>query len=206
VWLPWRAALYPAISFSLSIQRCFMFPPISAERWAAIRALSEGNFPTSLLVGTACNINAGSIRKRAILEGWCKPDFRTRAGRAAWAGGVAQAMGQPVSAAVPEGWDAMADGERLAWLNGFVSRQVAQIAASAEGEGGVLDKARIDALSAMIRMLEKSGTFAEQRTEIQAQDDAELAAKLRLIDDRIVELAEALARRMVGAPDRGELG
>ena len=186
------------------------------EQWAKTRAFCEGRPRTYAYASELFGIPAPTIRERAVREGWIKIDCRTRAGRR---DRVEKAPAAPVALAdPPDGWEDMAPEQRLEWLNGFVARQVAQIAASAEGEGGALDKVRIDALAAMLRMLEKSETFAKERTEIRVQDDAELAEKLRLIDERIVELAAALAGRMAfaggpvlakgmgGAADRGALG
>jgi hypothetical protein len=178
----------------------------SPRQWAGIRDFCEGEPPTYALASRASGISATAIRHRAAEEGWAKLDCRTRAGRKGRSGQGALAPAEPDGAAAPEGWEEMPPEARLKWLNDFVARQVARIAAFAEGEGGTLDKARIDALASMIRMLEKSSTFSQERTETQVQDDAELAEKLRLVDERVLELAEALAGRMGGGPDRGELG
>ncbi len=78
----------------------------------------------------------------------------------------------------------------------------------AVGEGrasGSYDKGRIDALSAMLRMVEKIGEMTrvpERAAERQKKSDEELAATLALIDARIVELACELAATMgCGEPD-----
>jgi len=73
-------------------------------------------------------------------------------------------------------------------------------AASTEGRAaGAYDKGRIDALSAMLKMVEKLGEMArvpERAAEKQKKNDAQLAAALSLIDARIVELACELAASM----------
>ena len=83
-------------------------------------------------------------------------------------------------------------------------------AASAEGRAaGAYDKGRIDALSAMLKMVEKLGEMArvpERAAEKQKKSDAELAAALSLIDARIVELASELAACMGRGEPEGEGG
>ncbi|MCT7373435.1 hypothetical protein [Chelativorans salis] len=75
---------------------------------------------------------------------------------------------------------------------------------AAVGEGrasGTYDKGRIDALSAMLRMVEKIGEMTrvpERAAERQKKSDEELAAALALVDARIVELACELAATMGG--------
>lgn len=78
--------------------------------------------------------------------------------------------------------------------------------ASEEGRiAGSYDKGRIDALSSMLRMVEKLGDMTrlpERAAEKKKKSDAELAAALALIDARIVELACELAGALgSGEPD-----
>ncbi|WP_028033337.1 hypothetical protein [Chelativorans sp. J32] len=82
-------------------------------------------------------------------------------------------------------------------------------AAGAEGRAsGTYDKARIDALSTMLRMVEKLGEMTrlpERAAEKQKRSDAELAAALALVDARILELACELAGTMGGGQaERGD--
>lgn len=176
---------------------------IGEARWAALRALREGEPPTFPLLALACDINVATVRERASLEGWKKQPFRSSRARRDWPGRGAAAFGDGAGEAMPAGWQAMQPGERLHWLNDFVSRQLGQIAASAESGGGTLDKARVDALWSMIRMVERSGSLArDSGSSNETDDDAELAAKLRLLDDRIVELARAHAKWLVANQSR----
>jgi len=65
---------------------------------------------------------------------------------------------------------------------------------------GAYDKTRIDALSARMRMLEKLSEISETRQARQEEEektDAEIAATLRRIDERIVALAHDFARELV---------
>lgn len=75
-------------------------------------------------------------------------------------------------------------------------------AASSEGRAtGAYDKGKVDALSAMLRMVEKLGEMTrvpERSAEKQKRNDAELAAAFALIDARIVELACELAASLGG--------
>lgn len=186
-----------------------MHPPVSAARWAAIRALCEGAPPAFPLVAAVTKLHPSTIRERASMENWAKPNFQSSTVRAACAGATASAlapapMPADESEALPEGWMEMSPRERLEWLNAFVTSQVAQIAAAAEG--GALDKPRMDGLWSMIRMVEKSGTLAQEpAADTKTGSDAELAGKLELLDDRIVELAVAHAEWLVGERDRQRL-
>jgi hypothetical protein len=184
-----------------------MNAPISAERWAAIRALREGEPPTFPLLATATDLHPATIRERASLENWKKQDFQSRIVREKWARQeplVAPPMEMPA-----EG-DAPADagtGQRAVRLGDFVARRLAGIVARSEAYGGRLDKAEIDALNSMVRTAEKTETLArEPITETGTTDDAELAARLEKLDERIVELAQAHAEWLVGEQYRQSMG
>jgi hypothetical protein len=74
-------------------------------------------------------------------------------------------------------------------------------------ERGVLDKARIDALLSMGRLLEQSEAVVQaSAAEQQKRSDDELAAMLERIDERIIELAQAYAERLGGAEHRDGAG
>lgn len=108
-----------------------------------------------------------------------------------------------------EGWDATAAGgdpevleRRLAVLSNRLVGELEEISAEGSRADGRYDKARIDALSAMLRMVEKIGETArvsERAAEKQNRTDEEMAAALRHINDRIIELARELAAQMVRA-------
>lgn len=74
----------------------------------------------------------------------------------------------------------------------------------AQGRGerpdGLLDRKQIDGLSAFARMMERWETLARERAEQEeVARDEDVAESLRLIDERIPELALVEARRMVAA-------
>ena len=77
-----------------------------------------------------------------------------------------------------------------------VSRQVESVLRAAED--GVLDKGQIDAVLAMIRMTSEANQLAPADTAETGttRSDEQLAETMRLIDERIVELALGLAERM----------
>jgi hypothetical protein len=90
-------------------------------------------------------------------------------------------------------------------LAAVLPKQLARIVALAER--GRIDKAEIDALHSMVRVLERSEALStEPAKEEKKRSDDELAGMLQLIDDRIVELAEAHAARLVQARDRERTG
>ena len=71
---------------------------------------------------------------------------------------------------------------------------------------GQYDKQRIDALSALLKIVERLDEFVRgswhsgHSAEKEKKDDAELATALALVDARIVELACELAAAMGGKP------
>jgi hypothetical protein len=173
---------------------------ISATRWAAVRALREGAAPTYPLLAVATNLHPATIRERASLENWEKQPFQSSKAREAWPGRArpaAPATGE--GAAAPDLSELQAlerPQDQIAWLSAYVVRALGNLIASAKA--GALDKAEIDSLSSLMRMLERSKTLAPERAaDNQTENDAELAETLRRIDDRIVELAEAHAKWLV---------
>lgn len=179
---------------------------VSAEQWAGIRALAEGELPSYGRLAACSGLHHTSIAQRAAKEDWNKLDCRNpnvvAAFRAAVEGRDVTAPDAPAEA-LPEGWQEMSQEQRLAWLSELIGRQVAQVASAAETGRGAFDKARLDGLWSLIRMVEKSDALAQERAANQeTADDAELAARLRKLDDRIVELARAHAEWLVSGGDR----
>lgn len=85
----------------------------------------------------------------------------------------------------------------LARASQFVSRQILRLMVQAEQRGGRLDKAQIDGLVALSRMMERWEAMARERAgEDKKKNDEELAQMLREIDDRIITLAQAEAERL----------
>jgi hypothetical protein len=186
-----------------------MHPPVSAERWAAIRALREGEPPIFPLLAVATDLHPATIRERASLEGWRKQEFQSRIVRDNWKRQKCRASIRVAEAAVaPADPEVSLDAEQHATrLGDFVARRLGEMISDVEASGGRLDKAQIDALWSMVRTAERSGTLMKERSaENGAMDDAELAARLRRLDDRIVELAQAHAEWLVGEQHRAGMG
>jgi hypothetical protein len=176
-----------------------MGQPVSAERWAAIRALREGEPPTFPLLATATDLHPATLRERASRENWEKQDFQSSIARENWRDHAKPAAVETARLVVEAD-----DGElHPVPLGDFVARQLAEMVSEVETNGGKLNKTQIDALWSMVRTAERSELLKkEPATESGATDDAELAARLEKLDDRIVELAEAHAERLVGQQHR----
>ncbi|WEX07740.1 hypothetical protein [Chelativorans sp. AA-79] len=150
----------------------------AAAQRTAMRALFEGAPATLDLLARAGGRTEAFLVRVAREEGWKEPAFDVD----------------------PEALE-----KRLVTLS---DRLVGDLeAASAEGRAaGSYDKHRIDALAAMLKMVEKLGEMTrlpERAAERQNRSDADLAAALSLIDARIVELACALAASMGGGEADG---
>ena len=178
-----------------------MHPPVSAEQWAALRALRECAPPVFPLLASAACLHPSTIRERASREGWKKLDLpRARAIQVALeAQPVTPAEAEEQVALVRAAVEGLGEGGH----HDFLLKQLDEIRDGAIATG-VLDKARIDGLLSLYRLTEKLKTPAEERAEEDSDDD--LRARLQRIDDRIVELAEAHAKWLVGERDRGSLG
>lgn len=117
--------------------------------------------------------------------------------------------------AAAEGWEALKPGTavelgaRIARLTDNLVREMAEL----EDAGGAgADKARIEMLTARLRLLEKLAEINEGRQagpEEQEKTDAEIADILSRIDARIIELAHEFAAELVrrgDAPAAGSAG
>lgn len=150
------------------------------DRWLAIRALFEDGAARELLAAAA-GLSVTSIARRAAAEGWSGPS-------------------EAPGAAEREC--------RLARIRDVAMAQAEAIAADMEA-GAAIDKARPEALSALLRMLDRIGEITrlgESAKDNQTERDADMADVLGRIDGRIVELARGYAARLVAAEDRGEEG
>lgn len=204
---------------------------LSAAQWAAARVIYETSPVRDKVTASAMSTTDRTIRRRAKKEGWVRyrPADQGKgaalgisslgAGTSAWCAGTGfSALGDTGAAdtadaagtegagdaALPEGGEVSLEDVRQR-LAEVLPRQLAQIVALAER--GVVDKGRIDALLSMGRVLERSETLAaEQAREKQKRSDEELAAMLERIDERIIELAEAYAERLVGREGGGAAG
>ena len=119
--------------------------------------------------------------------------------------GADAALGQHAASpgandALDAGADGLADGSAEA-LSAFARGQLRALLRDAKS--GRIDKAQVDAVWSVFRMVEKAETLAEGARQIQQKrSDDELAAIFDRINARIVELAGELAeRRGVQQPD-----
>lgn len=152
---------------------------------AALRALNEGAPATLELLAEATGRSVAALRKQAVREGWCGAD-------------------DAVARIDPATLD-----DRLLVLADRLVRRLEAISADGEREGRTYDKAAIDALTSMMRMVEKIGEMtrgAERAKEKQTASDADMASLFKRIDDRIVELAAQLAAQLVQQESFREAG
>lgn len=114
--------------------------------------------------------------------------------------------------AAGEGWRAkqgrVAESRTLSErIGALAERLVGEIEAiERDGASSGYDKARIDAVTALTRALEKAGEIGEARQERQREQkktDAEIAELLGRMEDRIIELARMEADRLVAAERAG---
>lgn len=142
--------------------------------WNAMRGLCERHGAGVALVADAARLTPGAVARRARQEGWATGEIQAR-------DGAAQTLSQRIGA--------------------LADTLVAEIEAIArDGSAGGYDKARIEAVSALTRALEKAGEIREARVERQQEQkktDAELAECLGRMEDRIIELARLEADRLV---------
>jgi hypothetical protein len=143
----------------------------SALQWAALRALHEGASASLDLLADATGRSIASLSRRAEKEAWRDAEAAT------------QLSNQE---------------QRLRIL---LDQQITKAeAASADDEASAsADKARMDAISAVMRTLEKIGEITRSDTsakENQTRRDANMADVLRRIDERIVELAIEYAQQL----------
>lgn len=110
--------------------------------------------------------------------------------RPAGEGAARGPAGEPAPAlAVPE-WDRMDPVELLANASGFVARQVGRLIENADRRGGRLDKAQVEGLAALGKMMDRWEVLAAERArDNKKKSDDKLADVFRRIDRRIVELA-----------------
>lgn len=182
-----------------------MHPPVGAERWAALRALREGENPTFARLAAAAGLHIATLRDRASRDSWAKRHFpRGKARDDIFPAATAGYGGAPVTLGAapmalpdqvtPEAGAADA-GEAV---ESFLVDEVEGIVADARS--GRIDKTRIEAVLSMIRMVERTEQFrrapkGDEANEKKRSDD-ELAELLARIDRRIVELALCHAERL----------
>lgn len=149
---------------------------------------------------------SASYRGEEGLEPWPHDEGLVGAAVGVTAGDAACDAGQPgdmpAAGALPGGAEiAVEDApdavEMMARASRFVARQILGLMDRADRRGGRLDKGQIDGLVAMSRMMERWEAVAqERRIEERKKSDDELAGLLRDIDTRIIDLAQAEAKRL----------
>lgn len=166
---------------------------VSDVQWTALRELREGEPPTFPRLAAAAELHQGTIRDHALRFNWEKQSYRRSGSRPS----AQSAIALPDTEMSPK--------ELRGRLAAVLPKQLGRIIALAER--GRIDKAEVDALHSMVRVLERSEALsAEPAKEEQKRSDDELAGMLQLIDERIVELAVAHAGRLVHARDPEEMG
>ncbi|MGE0280218.1 MAG: hypothetical protein AB7P20_06340 [Rhizobiaceae bacterium] len=95
-------------------------------------------------------------------------------------------------------------GMRSARLVRLMHDQCDALLARAKAQGGTLTKAQLDTANAWLRLADRLETLAQERAvQEQTRSDDEIAAVLERIDDRIVELAQEHAERLVAQKSDG---
>lgn len=196
---------------------------ISEAQWCAAREISEGEPPTRARIAAAMATDVRDVCARADAEGWKATDLHNREIRdlcdgvatiaTGLSGGAARdkaeelggdlppaQAGEPAAAAVtlavPE-WERMEPADVLAGASAFIARQIGRLIERAERSGGQVDKAEVDGLAALSRMMDRwEAIKADQADDNIKKSDDKLADILRKIDDRIVELAVEGARHL----------
>jgi hypothetical protein len=145
----------------------------AALQWAALRALHEGAAASLDLLANAAGRSAASLAKRAAKEGWRDAE------------------------------EAMQLSHQERRLRVLLDQAITKAEAAGDVTDGsaAADKARMEAISAAMRTVEKMGEIARSDTSAkdnQTRRDADMANVLRRIDARIIELATGYARKLGG--------
>jgi hypothetical protein len=206
-----------------------MARPLGEARWEALRALREGESPTFMRLAAVSGMHVSTIRERAGRDNWAKRDFSPRKmAEEARAAAEARIVRDNPDAARGKARDdffpaaardesapvatALAGSAALMDLmeskrpapgagepaEAFLVDEVEEILA--EARAGKVDKARIDAVLSMIRIVERTEQFrrapkGDEANEKTRSDD-EFARLLARVDARIVELARCHAERL----------
>lgn len=144
----------------------------AAVQWPALRILFETTSAPLATIADACGKTVAAVERRAAGEGW--------------------------SRFVAPKAD---DDERLAKLTNKLITEVEALGLGKTRRKDGLDKARIEAISALTRTLEKIGdiTRGRDRAKENLERDEDTAKALRRIDERIIELARTYAAELGGA-------
>lgn len=176
-----------------------MRPVLSEERWQAMREMYEVYGVPYRLLAVSADANLSTVRSRGLHQKW------TREAGDADGAGDASALDQgaeEAGAAGEQATDAAALEELAggtdgpAELGALLLTQIKHLVTNARK--GRIEKGRIDALSSLIRLVEKSEALAKDSAQEQKKrSDDELAAIYDRIDARIEELAREYAEQLV---------
>ncbi len=145
--------------------------PRPLARAKAIRALAERARPTLELLSDATGRSLTRLRSKALRENWNLDDDT---------GANVEARIRPIIATLLD--------------------QIEKMSERAAQEGGSFERSEIEGVFSMVRALDKISDFTrpeEAAKNEQKREDEELAAVLDRINERIIELARALAAQMV---------
>jgi hypothetical protein len=167
----------------------------------------ERRLTTAGQIAAVAGVHERTLTRRAVKEGWERRPLPTRPGKDAGSALFSpdELVAEGASADLPEVGQEMSLEDARKRLAEVMPRLLGKAVVLAER--GVLDKARIDALLSMGRLLEQSEAVVQaSAAEQQKRSDDELAAMLERIDERIIELAQAYAERLGGAEHRDGAG
>jgi hypothetical protein len=140
----------------------------------ALRALAEGARATLDLLADVSGRSVRILRIDAEREGW-------------------QLDGSPLGDIE----------ERLRALGAMLLEQMEAAVRRSTEEGGKIDKTEVDAMTALVRGIEKVGEILRPLAVAnEKKKDEDLARLLDRIDERIIELAKQLAIKMVEEGNR----
>lgn len=166
----------------------------------ALRELHEGLSPTMPRLSAASGIAVQNLKNRSFRYRWGHFSRFAEKGVADGeddAGTPGSGLGEGEAMLLAEAAEGTAE-ERLARVSDMLLREVEAIGLLAQARGKMPDKARIDAVGAMIRLLEKVEEFARAKGGAGEKNrDGEVADVLQRIDGRIEELARAYAKELV---------
>jgi hypothetical protein len=150
----------------------------AAIAWFALRELREGATPTFERLAAATGRTVETLRNRAKREAW---------------GELAGRIDDDDRRA------------RLGRLTDWIIEILEAVKKGVSEEGAPIEKTKIEAISALMRTVEKLGEVTrstEGAKENQIKRDARTAGVLKRIDQRIVELATEYAKQLgSGKPD-----
>lgn len=199
-----------------------MAEALGEERWAAIRDICEGAFPTHERMAAACGLYVKTISRRVASEGWQTLDFRRPRVRQAYAAmvDIARRAGAGEEFDPVDDDDAPDDADedgvvapgvmeaerelaaiadlpaagQIARLRALLTRRSAELLARAEG-GRPFESRQVAALTGMVSLTERIAALAveEQRRENVGETE-EIRDVLARLDARIEYLARGYAR------------